>query len=80
MSNSTFAKFQIGKSGVTSGVVDSLKLALKNHNSVRISVLKSTGRTRDSIKKTAEEIAEKLGFPSRHKIIGFTIILKKTRK
>lgn len=73
----TPVKFQIGKQGITQGVLDSLQLAFKNHKNVRISVLKSSGRDKTSISAMGEEIVSRL--PGRHgfKIIGFTIILKK---
>ena len=74
------AKSQIGKSGITPGIINSLNLMLKTHKQVRISVLKSTGRDREKMKKIASEISEKLGelkVKTKCKIIGFTIILKK---
>ena len=70
-------KFQIGKAGITSGVLESLKLALKNRKQIRISVLKSGTRDREKIKEMAEGIAEKLEGNFKYKIIGFTIIIKK---
>ena len=72
--------FQIGKSGVTQGVIDSLKLAFKNHKRVRISLLQSSGRNRQNIKNIAGEIISKLGKHLEYRIIGFTIILKKKSK
>jgi len=78
----TIAKFQIGKFGVTPGVIESLKLAFKNHKQMRISVLKSSGRTRESIKEMAEEISKGLA-DQKHRyvcrIIGFTIVMNQLR-
>lgn len=71
-------KFQIGKSGVTEGILDSLVLAFKTHKSVRISVLKSFERDREKMKKIAEELSEKLPGNYKSKIIGFTIVLRKS--
>jgi len=76
----TIAKFQIGKFGVTQGVAESLKLALINHKQIRISVLKSSGRTRENIVQMAQDLASKLkalGENCVYKTIGFTIILIK---
>ncbi len=77
-------KFQIGKAGITPGIIGSLLLAFKNHKQVRISLLKSSGRDRDSIIKMAEEISSQLSKYSEHnynyKIIGFTIIIRKYAK
>lgn len=72
--------FQIGKNGITEGTIESLSLAFKNHKVARVSVLKSSGRDRDSIKKMAEELCEKLKIDDltfSFKIIGFTIILRR---
>lgn len=74
-------KFQIGKNGVTDGVINTLETIFKNHKQIRISMLKSSGRDRNSIEKIASEISNKLsenkeghfGF----KIVGFTIIMNK---
>ena len=77
----TIAKFQIGKFGVTEGIIESLNLAYKNHKQMRISVLKSSGRTRESIKDMAQEIAQKLSIGGKYRydyrIIGFTIIMSR---
>ena len=69
--------FQIGKSGVTQGVIDSLNLAFKNHKRIRISLLPSSGRNRETIKKMAEDLISKLEGNFQYSVIGFTIILKK---
>ncbi len=76
-------RFQIGKSGVTSGIIDSLVKKKKNHKEVRISALKASGRNRENIEKMALEIIEKLNQKNLNcisKTIGFTIILKKISK
>ena len=70
-------KFQIGKNGLTSGIINSLELAFKNRKQVRISVLKSGTRDREKTKQMAEEIANKLRRNYIYKIIGFTIIMRK---
>lgn len=77
MANPKLAKFQIGKNGVTDGTITSLVSALKNHKQIRISMLPSSGRNRDSIQKTALELESKLPFKLKSKVIGFTIILVK---
>lgn len=70
-------KFQIGKNGVTLGVVESLQLALKNHSQVRISILKSACRDREGLEKLVLDLKEKMPIKCFYRIIGFTIILKK---
>lgn len=76
-------KFQIGKAGITPGIIESLLLAFKNHKEVRISTLKSSGRNRENIESMALDICAKLkekNINAGHRIIGFTIILKKLSK
>jgi RNA-binding protein YhbY len=68
-------KLQIGKNGITEGTLESLENALKTHKRVRISVFKSSGRDRESIKFMASELQSKLKTKVDFKIIGFTIIL-----
>ena len=72
-------KFQIGKNKVTEGLIDSIALSLKTHKQARISVLKSATRDREEIKEMAEEICKKLPVKCKNRIIGFTIILRKSR-
>ncbi len=76
----TFAEMQLGKNGVTSNFIQTLKTSFQNHESIRISVLKSAGHDKKKIKEYSEEILEKLGKNYTAKLIGFKIILKKWRK
>ncbi len=80
----TISKFQIGKAGVTEGVIESLELSFKHHKQVKISTLKSSGRNRENIESIAKEIIDKLAGKKiicDFKTIGFTIILiKKSNK
>ena len=76
MAHPTQVKFQIGKNGLTEGVLGSLVNALKNHKQVRVSVLKSACRDRNELTKLAEELVSKLPVKN-HRIIGYTIILIK---
>ena len=72
--------FQIGKAGVTDGVIDSLELSLKHHKQIKISVLKASGRNRENMETIAGELMSKLKekkINCDHRIIGFTIILIK---
>ena len=73
-------KFQIGKNGITQGVIESLSLMLKNHRQIRISVLKSSGRDRENIEKMALEIQKQLDIKCDFIILGFTIILTKSSR
>jgi RNA-binding protein YhbY len=75
----SYTKFQIGKNGVTPGVIEALSIIFKKHTQVRISLLKSSGRDRGSIEKIALEIVSLLEKSVEYKfsfrIIGFTIIM-----
>lgn len=69
------APFQIGKAGLTGGVISSLNVLLKSHSRIRISVLKSATRNRLELEKMAEEIKSRVGVECDYKLIGFTIII-----
>ena len=71
------AIFQIGKLGLTGESIKALDHLLETHNQVRISVLKSSGRDRQSIKLLADEISSRLIHPCYSRVIGFTIILSR---
>mgnify|MGYP001586836898 CR=1 FL=1 len=73
-------KFQIGKNGVTSGVIESLNLYLKTHNQIRVSILKSANRDKNKAIEMAELIKSKIAYKCYYRIIGFTIILKRLSK
>ena len=81
---SSLVSFQFGKSGLTKGFINALETTFKNHELVRIAVLKSACRNRNELKKIAEEICstlkEKTNKPFTAKIVGFTIFVRKWRK
>ncbi len=74
---------QLGKQGLTQGTYDLLKKTFKNHELIKISVLKSCTRDRNELKNLADRICSELEksenkrFASR--IIGFTINLRKLK-
>ena len=71
-------RFQIGKNGINPGVINSLNLQLKTRNRIRVSFLKSSGRDKETIKQMADEIAEKVDYKCYYRMIGFTIVVKKS--
>jgi len=73
-------RFQIGKAGVTDGVIASLTNSYKKHKTIRISALKGSGRDKESIQKMAAEIAEKLPGEYAYTVIGFTIVMRRKGK
>lgn len=79
MSHPTLSKFQIGKNGITEGVLQSLVQDLKYHKQIRISVLKTATRNKEELKQIAQNLQDKLPFKLKVRIIGYTIILVKLR-
>jgi RNA-binding protein YhbY len=71
---------QIGKNGLTENFLTTLKTNFKNHDNVRISVLKSAGHEKSNVKEISEKILQELGNHYTAKVIGFKIVLKKWRK
>jgi len=81
--NSVQARFQIGKQGITLGVIESLHLAFKTHKTLRVSFLKSSGRNKSTIIQMADDLCIKLKTEKNnfsYRKIGFTIILKRHGK
>jgi len=76
----TFTEMQLGKNGVTENFISRLKSDFQKHENVRISVLKSAGHKKETVKKYSDEILEKLGENYTSRVIGFKIVLKKWRK
>ena len=74
------AKVQIGKNGLTDGVLKSLDLAFKKHKTVRIHLLKSSIRDRNAIPEFADNVVKELGGNFTYKILGFTIIMRRKGK
>lgn len=74
------ASIQIGKNGLSDGILECLENAFKTRHDVKISVLKSAGHDKNKIREVAEEIINRLGNKYTYKIIGFTIFVKRWRK
>lgn len=76
----TQAKLQIGKNGLTEGIIETLKNIFQTHQMIRVSVLKSGGHEKEKVKEMADKIVESLGKNYTYKIVGFTMIIQKWRK
>jgi|TARA_B100001964_G_C13694745_1_gene363350 RNA-binding protein YhbY len=74
------ARFQIGKNGVTDGFRESLASAFKTRKIIKISVLKSVVRDKEKVKEMAEELISSMEGSYKYRIIGFTIVLRKSNK
>ena len=73
-------QIQIGKNKVSENFIGTLKDHFKDHENIKVSVLKSAGADKKKVKEYSEEILEKLGKNYTGKIVGFTIFIKKWRK
>ncbi|MBU3907189.1 MAG: YhbY family RNA-binding protein [Nanoarchaeota archaeon] len=71
---------QLGKQGCSENFMGTLESMFKNHENVKVCLLKSAGRDRDEIKEIVEKILKHLGKSYTARIVGFTIFLKKWRK
>jgi RNA-binding protein YhbY len=80
---SELVKFQLGKNGLTENFSETVAKTFKNHELVKISVLKSCSRNREETKDIAADLCKKLEkahkkrFTSR--IVGYTIFIRKWR-
>jgi len=84
MAYSEIVTFQLGKQGFTQGTLELLKKTFKNHDLIKISVLKSCTRDRNEIKTLSDKICSELqkseGREFGSKIIGFTLNIRKLKK
>ena len=71
---------QLGKNGITENFIETLKDHFKNHENVKISVLKSAGHEKNKVQGYSEKILERLGKNYTARVLGFTISLKKWRR
>ena len=74
------ATLQIGKNGLTDGIIENIKTCFKTRENVKICLLKSAEHDREKVREIAEKIQQELGKKFTYRIIGFTIFLKKWRK
>ena len=78
-------KFQVGKNGITPGVIDALASNFKNRKRIRVITLPASGRDKTSIKTMADEIVKLISARMKeevfsYNVIGFTIVLRKFSK
>ena len=73
-------QFQIGKNGLTSNFIGTLKNYFRKNKKAKISVLKNAGHTKEKTKEYSNKILKELGTKYTSKVIGFSIFIKKWRK
>jgi RNA-binding protein YhbY len=76
----TISQVQLGKQGITENFISTLKNHFKNHEIVKVSILKNAGHDKDKVKDYTEKILGALGKKFTAKTIGFTIIIRKWKK
>ena len=76
----TQSSIQLGKNRITENFIETVKDHFKNHEAVKVSVLKTGRESREDLRRYSEEILEKLGKRYTAKVVGFTIFLKRWRK
>lgn len=70
--------FQIGKAGLTEGIVQTISGLLKTHKKIRIAVLQSAPEhDREKIKLMCEDLKTRLSYECSTKVIGYTILLRR---
>ena len=69
------AKIQIGKNGLTDGVLGQIKEMLKTRKSVRVSMLKTSVSNKKEAQDATDKIMNFLGSGYRHRLIGHTIVI-----
>ena len=70
----------IGKNGLTDGVLTLIKNGFKDRETIKISVLKAAGHTKENVTEISNKILQTLGDKYLSRIIGFTIVIKKLKK
>ena len=76
----TQSQLQLGKNKVTEKFLETLKSHFKNHENVKVSVLRGATRNKEEIRKISSEILSHLGKNYTARILGFTIFLKKWKR
>ncbi len=56
----SIGQIQLGKNGITENFISTLKNHFKNHQNVKVYVLKSAGHDRKKVKKYSDEILNEL--------------------
>jgi len=71
---------QIGKNGLTDGVIEQARKMLEKEKAIKVTLLKSSTRDRKEAKELADNLISGLGDKFQYRLIGYTIVLKKHRK
>ena len=72
-------QMQLGKNGLTKTILEEIKKRFekRENENMKIHVLKAAREKREDVKKYAEKIQEFLGNKFTHRVVGFSIFIKK---
>jgi RNA-binding protein YhbY len=73
-------QIQIGKNGLTEGVIEQIKKLFKDEEIMKVSILKSACRDKDQAKEIADKIIEALGKNYVYKLVGYVLTINKFRR
>ena len=74
-------EMQLGKNGLTREFLEDIRKRFENYTDMKITVLQSARKSKEDVKKYAEEIQKYLGDKKfTFRVLGFSIFLKKWRK
>ena len=73
---------QLGKNGLTNTILKEIKKRFekRENENMKIHVLKAAREKREDVKKYADEIQKSLGDKFTHRVVGFSIFIKKWRR
>jgi RNA-binding protein YhbY len=73
-------QLQIGKNGLTQGVIDQIKKLFVDEEIMKISILKSACRDKAQATEIADKIVEELGKNYVYKLVGYVLTINKFRR
>lgn len=71
---------QVGKNGLTLGVIEQARKMLEKEKAIKVTLLKSSTRDKKEAKDLADKLISGLGERFQYHLIGYTLIVKKYRK
>lgn len=77
---SNVKKLQMGKNRLSIEFLEQVRKMFENTKTVRISLLKSATRDKKHAKEIADKLISDLGANFRYTIIGYTVIVRRSKK
>ena len=73
-------KLQIGKNGLTDGMIEQIKVFFKTERNIKIEILRSCCRDKKEAKEIGDKLLEALGKNFNYRLVGYVLTIKKFRK